>query len=280
MTEVAASETVHSLWRYPVKSMAGEELEQGTITPRGLLGDRVHALVDGRNKVGTARRLRSILDCHARFVREPQADEPEPAEVDITLPDGRVVNSGRSDCAGVLSEFFDHDVTLRSSPPEGAAFEFDAGTLAGKFAAATEFPLAAGAPPGTFVDYATLHILTTSTLAALSKAYPEGRFAIRRFRPNIVVDTSESGFVENAWLGHTLAIGDEVKLEITIPCPRCVIPTLPQADLPKDPGILRAAAQNNRLDLGDFGELPCVGVCANVVTPGTIRCGDAVRLLD
>jgi hypothetical protein len=70
---------------------------------------------------------------------------------------------------------------------------------------------------------------------------------VRRFRPNIVVATApdHEGFVENDWIGRTLAIGDEVRLRITGPCPRCVMTTLPQGDLPKDAGILRTAAQNN-----------------------------------
>lgn len=280
MNDGSPAARLQAFWRYPVKSMAGEELDEAQITPRGLLGDRAYALVDGRNKVGTARKLKRILDCRPRFLSPPRADDPEPPPVIITLPDGRTVSSEQSDSAAVLSQFFAHDVTLLSSPPAGLALEFAAGTLAGKHADTTEVPLASAAPPGTFVDYATLHILTTSTLAQLAKAYPQGRFDICRFRPNIVMETSDVGFVENAWLGRTLALGEEVRLRVTIPCPRCVIPTLPQEGLPKDPGILRTIAQLNRQDLGDFGNLPCVGVCADVLQPGVIRRGDTVRVLD
>ena len=76
-------------------------------------------------------------------------------------------------------------------------------------------------------------------------------------------------FVENAWVGRTLAIGEAVRLGIAGPCPRCVMTTLPQGDLPKDPGILRAAAQHNRAN---------VGVYASVVQGGRVRRGDAIRL--
>ena len=101
--------------------------------------------------------------------------------------------------------------------------------------------------------------------------YPEGRFEVKRFRPNIVVATApgQQGFVENDWIGQTLAIGDEVRLWITGPCPRCVMTTLPQGDLPKDSGILRTAAQHNAVN---------VGVYASVINGGTIRRGDAVVL--
>ena len=86
-----------------------------------------------------------------------------------------------------------------------------------------------------------------------------------------IVETATGGkdFVENGWIGRTLALGDAVRLSITGPCPRCVMTTLPQADLPRDPGILRAAAQHNHAN---------VGVYASVLRGGQVRRGDAIRL--
>jgi len=126
-------------------------------------------------------------------------------------------------------------------------------------------------PAGTFFDLAVVHLLTTATIEHLRALYPEGRFEVRRFRPNIVVATgpAQEGFVENDWIDRTLAIGDEVRLRITGPCPRGVVTTLPQGDLPKDAGILRTAAQNNEAN---------VGVYADVVKGGTVRRGDDVTL--
>ena len=116
-----------------------------------------------------------------------------------------------------------------------------------------------------------MHVLTTATLDRLRILYPEGRFEVRRFRPNVVVELADDGsdFVENGWVGHTLALGDTVRMRITGPCPRCVMTTLPQADLPKDPGILRTAAQHNQVN---------VGVYASVVQGGMVRRGDVIRL--
>jgi uncharacterized protein YcbX len=74
---------------------------------------------------------------------------------------------------------------------------------------------------------------------------------------------------ENAWIGRTLALGDAVRLSITGPCARCVMTTLAQGDLPKDAGILRAAAQHNRAN---------VGVYASVLEGGKIRRGEPVRV--
>jgi uncharacterized protein YcbX len=87
----------------------------------------------------------------------------------------------------------------------------------------------------------------------------------------VVVSTGpdQQGFVENDWIDHTVAVGDKVRLRITGPCPRCVMTTLPQGDLPKDAGILRTAAQNNQAN---------VGVYADVIAGGPIRRGDSVTL--
>jgi hypothetical protein len=114
-------------------------------------------------------------------------------------------------------------------------------------------------------------VLTTATIDRLRSLYPEGRFEVRRFRPNIVVETAsgDRDFVENAWIGHLLAIGDAVRLSITGLCSRCVMTTLPQGDLPKDNGVLRTAAQHNRAN---------VGVYASVVQGGRVRRGDSVTL--
>ena len=131
----------------------------------------------------------------------------------------------------------------------------------------TDFDL----PEGTFFDCAAIHVLTTSTLDRLRELYPGGRFEVRRFRPNIVVRATNdvSGFMENDWIGRTVRIGDEVRLSITGPCPRCVMTTLAQADLPKDSGILGTAARYNQVN---------VGVYASVLQSGDIRRGAAVRL--
>ncbi len=116
-----------------------------------------------------------------------------------------------------------------------------------------------------------VHLLTTATLDRLSQLYPDGRFDVRRFRPNVVVAPSngEGGFPENEWVGRTVAIGEEVRLRITKPCGRCVMTTLAQDDLPKDPGILRTAAQHNNVK---------VGVYASVERGGLVRRGDEVWL--
>jgi uncharacterized protein len=131
----------------------------------------------------------------------------------------------------------------------------------------TDFTL----PEGTFFDCAVVHVLTTATLDRLHQLYPQGRFDVARFRPNIVVAPAagEKDFIENEWFGHTLAIGDSVRLNVTGPCVRCVMTTLSQGDLPRDPGILRTVAQHNKVS---------VGIYATVERSGTVHRGDAVRV--
>src|ERR671939_847533 len=88
--------SVVALWRYPVKSMLGEELNASAVTPRGLLGDRAYALVDRADgKVASAKNPRKwpqLFDCRAAFVDAPRPDAPLPA-VRITLPDGTLATT-------------------------------------------------------------------------------------------------------------------------------------------------------------------------------------------
>jgi uncharacterized protein len=264
--------SVVSLWRYPVKSMMGEELNASELTERGLLGDRAHALVDNSDgKVATAKNPRKwprLFDFRATFVEPPLADVRLPP-IRIALPDGTTADSDRDDLNEILSKALNRDVTFDAAQRGVANAEEYWPDMEGldHRDTVTEFAL----PEGTFFDCATVHLMTTATLDRLRELYPQGRFEIRRFRPNIVVQPipGEKGFVENAWIGRALVIGDTVRLNVTGPCPRCVMTTLPQADLPPDPGILRTAAQHNQAHVGVYGA---------VLRGGTIRRGDRVRL--
>jgi uncharacterized protein YcbX len=266
-----------SIWRYPIKSMAGEELEDCKVTECGVLGDRAYALVDlAANKTASVRTwAAALLNYQAQFVTEPETGAPMPP-VRITLPDGTTVISDQANANELLSAKFGRSLTVANNATAGLLIELPAGTLGGKYAALTEVPLAGGAPPGTFFDYGTVHIVTSSTLELLQRAYPQGRFDVRRFRPNFVIQVDSDTFLETDLPGRTLRLGDQVELRVGIPCPRCVNTTLPQSELPHDAGILRTIAQLNRLDLVEHGRLPCVGVYADVIKTGAVRRGDAV----
>jgi uncharacterized protein YcbX len=266
--------SVVSLWRYPVKSMMGEELNASEVTERGLIGDRQFALRDRETgKVVGAKNPRkwgNFFDFRAAFVEPPQAGSTMPP-VRITLPDGTIATSADDDLEKTLSRALGREVTFEEAQAraEGAKAEEYWPDMEGLDYrdTVTDFEL----PEGTFFDLAVVHLLTTATLDRLRELYPAGRMEVRRFRPNIVVATGseEEGFVENDWIDRTVSIGDEVRLRVSGPCPRCVMITLPQGDLPKDSGILRTAAQNNHAN---------VGVYADVVKGGTVRRGDHVAV--
>jgi hypothetical protein len=121
-------------------------------------------------------------------------------------------------------------------------------------------------------------VLTTSTLDRLGELEPESEFDVRRFRMNVIVGLPEHGFVENDWVGHSIAIGEEVRLSVALPDPRCCMPSVEQEDLPRDPKILKALARHNRIDVA--GALfPCAGVYAVAESTGTIRKNDRVSLI-
>jgi uncharacterized protein YcbX len=271
-TRIDVGSSVVSLWRYPVKSMMGEELNATEVTERGLLGDRAYALVDSSDgKVATAKNPRKwprLFDFRATFTEPARAAAKVPP-VRTALPDGTTVTSDQGDINQVLSKALNRQVTLAAAHRGAVTAEEYWPDMEGldHRDTVTDFTL----PEGTFFDCATVHLLSTATLDRLRELYPQGRFEVRRFRPNIVVQLASdaTGFAENAWVGHKLAIGDDVSLSITGPCARCVMTTLAQGDLSRDPGILRTAAQHNQVN---------VGVYAGVVRGGTIRRGDQVRL--
>ena len=110
-------------------------------------------------------------------------------------------------------------------------------------------------------------MITLSTLERLSEFAPQSSFDARRFRMNVIVDTTERGFVENEWVGRSLAIGDDVRIGVALPDPRCVMPSLAQEDLPGTPGSSRRSSEHNRINVA--GSLyPCAGVYAVAESDG------------
>jgi uncharacterized protein YcbX len=269
-TSTSPRGTIAALWRYPVKSMRGEELDSAEVTERGLLGDRSYALVDVETgKVVSAKNPRkwsNLLEFRSRFVEPPLGPAAMPA-ARVTTPEGATINTDDPSFDGRLSELVGRTVRLSSSAGDAPRIEgywpdYD-------WLEAPDKTFEVKLPPGTFFDAAVVHLVTTTTLDSLRSSRPQSRFEIPRFRPNIVVALSDGseGFPENDWAGRTVRLGDEVRLAISEPCPRCVMTTVSQGDLPKDPDILRTVVQRNAGN---------VGVLASVLRGGRIRRGDAV----
>ena len=274
--------TVKALWRYPVKSMAGTKLDEALVTEGGILGDRAYAVIDrASGRVGSAKtpkKWAGLMALAADFVHPPEAGAPLPP-VRIVWPDGTALASDDGDPDTRLSETLGRPVTLTTERPEAPSLE----RLDPLAAEETIVDIGELMMAGRFSDYAALHLITTATLARLAALRPESTFTARRFRPNVTIATPEGadGFVENEWVGRELAIGDEVRLRISDPTPRCSIPTIAQRDVEKDPQVLRTIVEHNSLPVPLLeGEvLPCAGVYAFVVRGGTVRRGDAVRVV-
>lgn len=223
---------VAALWRYPVKSMLGEAFDAVRVEARGVVGDRRWAVRDGAGKPGSGKDTRRFRRIDGLFRFRARLDGEVPV---VLFPDGRALAGDAPEIHAALSAELGLPVTLAR---EIDVSHFDAGPL---------------------------HLVTTSSLEAL------GGVDARRFRPNLVLDTGGSGFVEDGWLGRELAVGDEVRVRIAKPTARCVMVGLAQAELSAAPGLPRAVAERN-------GSL--LGVYAEVLAPGEVRVGDRVQLLE
>jgi uncharacterized protein YcbX len=280
--------------RYPVKSMQGERLMGTAVETLGIPGDRAWALRDETaGGLTGAKKLPRLMSMRARLMREP-ADHLRSPEVRIEFGGGEALSSATGDIDAALSRALEHPVTLwplldadqvehyrREPPPEGMD-EVDA--LRALFGRTADEPLpdlsrfpevlaTHHTPPGTYFDAYPLLIMTRASLRAIAEGASargfDASFDQRRFRPNLVIDTDETGFVENGWVGRRLAIGD-AELVVEMTCPRCIMTTHGFDDVPRDPKVMRALVQVNDGDLG---------VYASVAKPGRISAGDPVALM-
>jgi uncharacterized protein len=271
------SGSVTSLWRYPVKSMLGEEMDSAQVVWSGFYGNRCYALVDAEtSRLVSAKnpaKWGRMFECRSR-VLDGASGGPGLPMVRITLPEGKEfdIREGEyREAEQALSSLLGRPVSFTAAKPEPREVvieqyhpEIDGEKLRGQI---TEFVRSSDAQVGTFTDMAAVHLLTTSTLRTLKGLSPGGDFNPLRFRPNILVETGEAeGFPEREWVGKTLLIGD-VKLEVFAECGRCVMTTLPQGEIESDTGILSTVRRFNRGKTGVF---------ASVLKGGKIMMGDQV----
>jgi uncharacterized protein YcbX len=281
------SRKIASLYRYPVKSMLGEEIAEAVVTERGFAGDRGYALIDlDTGHVASAKHPRkwaALLQCRARYLDEPQIGAALPP-IQIVLPDGRTIRSDQADADALLSELTGRRVTLSCNPPETPTREANRADaeVVWETEAIRQEPMGGGAPSGTFFDFAPIHIITTATLARLREISPDSVFDPRRFRPNVVIEVADSGFVENGWLGWMLEVGG-ARLYATDPTPRCVVTTLAHGEVGRDLGVLKTVVRNN--SAASVTAAPghmfqgVAGIYARSIMDGTIRVGDALSIV-
>jgi uncharacterized protein YcbX len=287
------SATVAQIWRYPVKSMGGERIAAAAIGERGLHADRMWAVRDpALGAISTARRLPPLLRCTARYSKDPADFAAGPGyapEVVITLPEGEEVSSSDPRVHERLSDLVGREVRLEPLPPLTEKSRYRApretkATMRAHFGLSDDepmpdlsmFPLQMLAelaryatPVGSYVDAYPLHLITLASLAAMAEHAPAADFDLRRFRPNLVLDTAgEGGLPENSWLGAELEMPGTT-LSGEIPTIRCVMPTREQTDLKSNPDVLRTvAAHADR----------CLGIYASVKRAGMVAVGDEMHL--
>ena len=276
--------TVSALYRYPVKSMAGESLTTLALGPRGVPGDRAWAVRDEeRGGIRGGKRFPELMQCSARYPETPPLEGSIPAE--ITLPDGSLLAISDEQAPARLSALVGSPLTVWPLLPEDQLDHYRRGAPVLEDAEAEfrrvfgrtedeplpdvskfpEFLMEFESPPGTYFDAFPLLLMSSESLATLTAAAPEQAFAVERFRPNLLIETgSASPYPERDWIGRTVRIGS-AELEIQMDCPRCVMTTHGFGDLPKDPGIMRTLVRENGGDLG---------VYATVKTPGSVTIGD------
>ena len=285
---------VREIHRHPVKSMGGESIRETLIEKRfGVVGDRAWAIRDlSAGEIRGAKKIPALMMLGARYLEDPKDGASAPIEID--LGDGRRVRSGDPSVSERISEQLGRPVQLCSRPPAHdkahyrrarpitdpdaemrEAYELLPDEPTPKLmegpvdlSLVTEYV----SPPGTYFDFFHLHLLTLQSLARLQSLLPDSQVDPRRFRPNLVIDWagSEQPFPEFAWPGRCLAIG-ELRLQVIMPAMRCGMITHAQADLRKDPSIMRAVVRECDMNFG---------VGAQVLTPGCVRVGDRVRLLE
>lgn len=283
--------TCQAIYRYPVKSMSGETLDHTALGLLGLPGDRAWAVRDEvRGGIRGAKKIAPLMTCAARYEKPPEAEGSRPAL--ITLPDGTTVDTGAPDVSARLSQAIGHEVSLWPLLPADALEHYTRGPgdhedmeteLRTIFARNADEPLPDlgrfppeilqyESPPGTYFDAYPLLLMSQQALDTMNALAPESRFDVRRFRPNFVLDVPDAkgSFPEFDWEGKRIQIGTAV-VEATISCPRCVMTTHGFEDLPKDPRIMRALVAHSGGNLG---------VYARVTSPGEVRTGDAVEILD
>src|ERR1700693_561243 len=273
--------TVKALWRFPVKSMLGEQLDELHITSRGVVGDRAWALRDLESKrFASAKKFVGLLKFHAEYEGTPAADDLPP--VKITLPDGSAIHADDAKPSEAISEALGHGFHLEHKPnPVGERAGIDPATIFADNPVGNVIPgLSADKMPdyfalhkGSYLDSATFHLIATGTLAYM-RGLTEGAsdFDYRRFRANMLVDAGDdaSGFIEDEWVGGVLEIGDAVKITSIQPALRCVMTTHAQQGLPRDLAILRTTVQRHQANLGAF---------TAIEGDGGVRLGDAVYLV-
>jgi uncharacterized protein YcbX len=255
---------VESLWRYPVKSMCGEELDQVFVSYSGVYGDRVFAFRSSANHNGfpyfTAREQRTLLQYRPRFRYPDKAAQP----INMTEAESR----NAKPLSANLAEFI-----VDVETPDGKSLAIDDPALIDMLRANVDqkhqvslmqSQLAmTDARPVSFFSIQSARQLSQETDTPIDK---------RRFRANVYLDlATDNGFSEDNFVGRSLRIGPKVVVRVLERDPRCAIITLDPDTSERAPAVLKKIAQAHEGMAGVYGA---------VILEGILRKGDPVELLE
>lgn len=223
---------IAEIWRYPVKSMLGEQLDHANVGPGGIEGDRRWAVVDKASGVSlSAKRYADLLRCRAWT---------SDGEVLIKIPDSREYPAGSAELARALSDLLGREVTTRSAAAtETIQHEFPTTVTEG-----VGKPFLYEPETEAFFDCAPLQLLTTGTLDELQRLLPASLVHPVRFRPNFLVETRATGFVEHDWVNNDVSLGS-LRCQVYDDTRRCIMVALGQGNLPRDTEVIRTILKRN-----------------------------------
>jgi uncharacterized protein YcbX len=255
---------VESLWRYPVKSMRGEEKDDTFAGYPGVYGDRVFAFKSSASPTGfpyfTAREQRRLLQYRPLFRHPDKAARP----INLTEAD----KMG----AGPLSADIS-DLMVDVETPERKTLAIDDPVLIEMLRSEVEekHELTLMRSHRAMTDCRPLSIFSLQSARQLSEeiGIPVDK---RRFRANIYVDlASDQGFGENELVGRSLKIGPKVVVRVLERDPRCAMITLDPDTAERTPAVLKKVSQAHEGTAGVYGA---------VIVEGMLHKGDSVELLD
>ncbi len=256
---------VESLWRYPVKSMRGEQLQEAFLGFAGVYGDRLYAFRSSAAPEGfpyfTAREQERLLQYQAKF-RDP-ALMAQPGNLEAA----EAIAPGATPLYAETA-----DIAVDVETPDGESFSIDDPRLLERIreGARDAHQLSLLRSQLALTDCRPVSLFSVNTVRQLSEEVG-GELDKRRFRANIYADLDGEGFSEDGFVGRMLQIGDKARVMITDQDPRCKMITLdPDTSEPK-PELMKLVARSHDGKAGVYGA---------VVVEGTIRAGDSIALLD
>lgn len=263
--------------RHPLKSAAAEHVDEAVIGKHGLDGDRTWTCLDADGTIGSAKQPRlweRLLAVGATY---------EAGDVTITTPGGTGALAGTAEADEAISTWMGRRVRLTRRPPSQLKRHHwwpDEPGMIPDWAADKEpggddvVAARHDAEGGRFFDYGAVHLVTTGALERLSAEHGSD-VDPARFRPNLILDLPA-----DPEPGQRLSIGPHVILEVAIPTPRCVIPSLAHGDAPADRALLKTLATHHRIDVPAFGRATCFGFYAEIRAVGKVAKGDGVTVTE